>query len=267
MENYTLITGATGGLGGSFARLCGKRGDNLLLTGTKKEKLENLKKELAEKYKNIKIETLLCDLSCEKSRDEFFKQIDNLNINVNFLINNAGFIAEGEFLNHDDKEVLKIIRVNCEGTIDVTQKIIKKRDRSMPLNIITITSLAGYYPMPHMALYAATKSMLKNFMIALGVELKKENVYITTVCPSGMPTTKEMKEAIKSQGVFGEWTACSADKVAKISLNASKKHKAVVVPKFINKFIKFISKFAGEKFIAKYIGGRWKKSQQKRKFK
>ena len=74
-------------------------------------------------------------------------------------------------------------------------------------------------------------------MIALGVELKKENVFITTVCPSGMPTTEAMKDAIKSQGAFGVWTACSADKVAKISLNANKKKKAIVVPKFINKTI------------------------------
>ena len=264
MENYTLITGATGGLGKSFVNLFAKKGHNLICTATNEDRLNQLKKEILEKCPNIKVEAIACDLSYEEARCNLFKLIKEKKLNINFLVNNAGFIAEGEFLKHNDDEVLKIIRVNCEGTIDVTQKVIKNRDLSIPLNIITITSLAAYYPMPNMALYAGTKSMLKNFMIALGVELKKENVFITTVCPSGMPTTKAMQDAINSQGLFGKWTACSSDKVAQISFNANKKKKAVVVPKVINRFIKLISKFAGEKFIAKYIGARWKKSQQKR---
>ena len=267
MENYTLITGATGGLGGSFAYILAQMGHNLVLTGTRERRLEELKGQILEKHPNIKVLAISCDLSSEIARADFFNKLKKLECNINFLINNAGYIAEGDFLNHSDEEVLKIIRVNCEGTIDFTQKVIKARDKNLPLNIITVSSLAGYYPMPHMALYASTKAMLKNFMIALGQELKKERVYITTVCPSGMPTTKAMEEAIKSQGLFGVWSACSADKVAKISLKASKKRKAVVIPKCINKFIRFISRFAGEKFIAKYIGSRWKSSQQKRKFK
>lgn len=263
MKNYTLLTGATGGLGHSFAKLLASNGHNLIITGTNETKLNTLYESLKSEFKNIDVIAKICDLSSLEDRQSFIKEVLSIG-NINFLINNAGFIAEGDFVSFENEKAIKMIRVNCEATIDITQTIINARDKSIDLNIITIASLAGYYPMPHMALYSATKSFLKNFMVALAVELKKENVYITTVCPSGMPTTADMKNAIKSQGFFGKITSASADKVAKISLKANKKHKTVVVPLFINKTIKFISKFASEKFIAKYIGSRWKKSQKKR---
>ena len=162
---------------------------------------------------------------------------------------------------------MKIIKVNCEGTIDVTQKVIKARQNKEELNIITISSLAGDYPMPYMAIYAATKAMLTNFMIALNYELKGKNVYITTVCPSGIPTTDAMKEAIQSQGAGGRMTMCTPEKVAELSMKASSKHKVVLVPKAINRFIKGISKLCSDKALAKIVGKRWKKSQAKRNFK
>ena len=127
--------------------------------------------------------------------------------------------------------------------------------------------MAGYYPMPNMATYAATKAMLKNFMIALSKEMKGKGVYVTTICPSGIPTTDAMKEAIKSQGVAGKMTACSPEKVAKISMKASRKHKTVVVPKLVNKFILILSNLVGDRALSSVTGRMWKKSQEKRGFK
>ena len=267
MDLYTLITGATGGLGRAFVFECASRGDNLVLTGTNQTKLETIVNDVKQKFPNIKVVSKTCDLSSMASRDEFFEYLNNNQIVVNFLINNAGAIIEGEFLSHTNEEILKAIRVNCVGTIDVTQRVIKNRKEQERLHIITIASMAGYYPMPYMATYAATKAMLKNFMIALNKEMKGKNVFITTVCPSGIPTSDAMKEAIKSQGVAGRMTACSPEKIAKISMKASKKHKTVVVPKFINKFILVMSNLVGDRALSSVTGRMWKKSQDKRGFK
>ncbi len=264
MANYTLITGATGGLGNAFVYECAKRGDNLVLTGTNKTKLEAITNKVKEEFPQILVLSKTCDLSSEEDRITFFKFLKDENVNVNFLINNAGYIIEGEFLSHDDKEILKAIRVNVEGTVDVTQKVIKNRNKDIPLNIITVASMAGYYPMPYMATYAATKAMLKNFMQAINYEMKGKNVFITTVCPSGIPTTDAMKEAIKSQGLAGKMTMSLPEDIARMSMKASKKHKPIIVPKGINKFINFISKLTSEKTLTKVVGKRWKKSQDKR---
>ena len=267
MENFTLITGATGGLGKAFSEKCAKRGDNLVISGTKQERLDELKKEINTKYPEIKIVAMACDLSDENERVKFFDAVKKQKININFLINNAGLIVEGDFINMSDEDALKVIKVNCEGTIDFTQKVIKARDDRMPLHIITVASLAGYYPMPHMAMYAATKAMLKSFMVALALEMKDKNVFITTVCPSGIYTSDAMKEAIKAQGFNGKITANTPEQVAEFALKASKKHKIIVVPKAVNRFVKFISKFPSEKSLAKTTGRMWKKSQDKRNIK
>lgn len=264
MDFFSLITGATGVLGGAFARRCARDGHNLILTGSNQTKLDKIENEIKKDFPSLKVLAKTCDLSSEKSRDDFFAFLQEKNVKVNLLINNAGYIAEGDFLSYSDEEVLKIIRVNCEGTTDFTQKIIKLRDDRMPLNIITISSMAGDYPMPHMSMYSATKAMLTNLMVSLSEEMKGKNVFVTTICPSGIPTTKAMKDAIKSQGFGGRITACSPEKVVEISMKASRKHKVLVRPKMINKFLCVVSRPLSEKCKAKIVGKRWKKSQQKR---
>lgn len=263
----TLITGATGGLGNAFTIECAKRGDTLVLTGTNSIKLDAILSRVKTEFPDVKVFARTCDLSSEEARKGFFEWLKEEKIEIDFLINNAGYITEGEFLLHSDEEILKVIRVNCEGTIDVTQKVIKMRNKDVPLHILTVASLAGYYPMPYMNIYASTKAMLKNFMIALAYEMKKKNVFVTTICPSGIPTTQAMKDAIASQGAGGKMTMSTPEEVAKLGLKASKKHKVVVIPKSINRFIRFISMFVGDKALAKIVGKRWKKSQEKRNFK
>lgn len=267
MAVYSLITGATGGLGKAFVFECANRGDNLILTGSNQTKLDRIVDDVKAAFPGANIFSKTCDLSSLDSRNEFFNFIEENNLKINFLINNAGAIIEGEFISHSNEEILRAIRVNCEGTIDITQRVIKKRNKDESLHIVTIASMAGYYPMPYMATYAATKAMLKNFMIALNKEMKGKNVFITTICPSGIPTTDAMKEAIKSQGIAGRMTACSPEKIAKISLKASKKHKVVVVPKIINKFILVLSNLVGDRALSSVTGRMWKKSQEKRGFK
>ena len=95
---------------------------------------------------------------------------------------------------------------------------------------------------------------------------KDKNIIVTTVCPSGMATNKEMKESIKSMGFGGKITTLPVEKVAKISLKALKKRKAIVIPGAINKFLNIISKPFTKYFLAKRTGKIWRKSQQKRNF-
>ena len=185
---------------------------------------------------------------------------------VNKLINNAGVIIEGDLLKFSNDEIENAIMVNCVGTIDLTRKIFENRCENQKLEILTVSSQASFQPMPHMAVYGATKSFLTSMMTALKVEWKDKNVVVTTLCPSGMPTNKEMIESIKSMGFNGKITTLPAEKVAKIALKALKKKKSIVVPGVINRVIYFFSKLCSPYFLAKTTGKIWKKSQQKRGF-
>ena len=265
-KNCTLITGACGGLGRAFVKILAEKKENLILTGTNKSKLDTLLKDFEEDFKDIFVKTAICDLSSKKQIEDLIKDIKDSGLVVNKLINNAGVIIEGDLLRFSNEELEKAVMVNCLGTVELTKMIVENRDENQKLEILTVSSQASFQPMPHMSIYGATKSFLTSIMTALKVEWKNKNIAVTTICPSGMATNKEMIESIKSMGFNGKITTLPASKVAKCALKALKKKKAVVIPGVMNKVIYFLSKFCSPYFLAKTTGKIWKKSQQKRGF-
>ena len=264
MKNFTLITGATGGLGRAFVSDCAERKLNLILTGTNNEKLKKLSKEIGDKYKDIVILYKECNLADEKSINELINYIKEKKVNVNMLINNAGYIFETSFLSCSDDEVLTAIRVNVEGTVNLTQKILKSRVESEKFYLLTVSSLSCYSPMPQMAIYASSKVFLTNWSVALREELKNKNIFVSCVCPGGMATNEAMKRSIKSQGFFGRLSCLKVEKVAKISLNGLYKNKAIIIPGWFNKFMHVSSVLSSKKFQAKVLGKRWYRCEKKR---
>lgn len=266
MMNYTLITGACGGLGRSFVKLNALEKRNLLLTGTSEKKLELLVKDFKEEFKDIQVKTFVCDLGNLENRKALIKFIQDNEIVITRLINNAGVIIEGDMMRFEDEEIMKAVEVNCVGTLDLTKKLLKIRDENQKFEVLTVASVAGTYPIPHMAVYAATKAFLVSMFTSLAVEFKKTNVVFTNVCPGGMATNDAMKESIKSMGLGGKLSTLSTDKVAKIALKALKKGKTNVTPGFFNKILVGISKPFSKKFMAKSSGKIYAKSQAKRGF-
>lgn len=263
---YTLITGACGGLGQAFTKECAKNNENLILTGTSEKRLEELKEKILNEYKNIDIKTFVLNLANKENREGLLKFINEGKLAVSRLINNAGVIIEGDMMRFSDEEILNAVEVNCVGTLDITQKLLKVRDESQKFEVLTVSSAASSYPMPHMAVYAATKAFLVSMMTALAVEFKGKNVVFSTVCPGGIATTDAMKESIKSMGLGGKLSAQSPEKVAKVALKGLKRRKKIVVSGGFNKFLVFISKPCSRTFLAKNVGKIWAKSQKKRNF-
>ena len=266
MEKYTLITGACGGLGRAFVEQCADAKENLVLVGTSQKKLNGLVSDFADKFKDLKIETCVCNLGKSEDRKALVEILDKKQIKVSKLINNAGVIIEGDLLRFSDEEISNAVEVNCIGTLDLTKKLLQRRDETELFEVLTVASQAAFQPIPHMGVYAATKSFLLSIMTAIAIEMKDKNVVVTTSCPSGMATTDAMKESIKSMGLNGKLTTLSAIKVAKISLKALKKKKMIVIPGAFNKFVEAVSRPFTQTFLAKTTGKMWKKSQAKRNF-
>lgn len=266
-QYYTLITGATGGLGKAFCFEIAKEGKNLFLTGTSDKKLERLKEDLLDKYPDLNIKYKECDLSNFDSRVQLIDALKNNNVKINLLINNAGFITEGSIKHSDINTILKCIQVNCEGTIHITKSILDLKEKDDKLDIINVTSMAGNYPMPYMAIYSATKALLNNFMTSLRYEYKDDNVNVLNVEPGGIETTQEMIDAINAQGLKGRLTVTPAEKIAKQSLKLSKKNKKTYVPGFFNNFTLFVSNLAPTDVKTGMVGKMWRKSQDKRNIK
>lgn len=262
----TMITGACGGLGRAFVKLLAKKQENLVLVGTNREKLDKLLADFYAELNGLFVQTFVCDLSDKKSREDLIGSINKNNIIINKLINNAGVIIEGDILRLSNEEIEKTIQVNCIGTLELTKRLVEARDETKKFEILTISSQSAFQPIPHMSLYAGTKSFLTSMMLALKYEWKDKNIVVTTLCPSGMATTKEMQDSIKSMGFKGKITTLSTQKVAKAGLRALDRKKAIVIPGFINKLAYYLSKLCSPYFLAKTTGKMWKKSQDKRGF-
>lgn len=265
-KNCTLITGACGGLGRAFVKILSEKKENLILTGTSQEKLDLLLNDFKSEFEDIFVLTIVCDLAKREDRNNLVDQINDNGLVVNKLINNAGAIIEGDILRFSNEELENAVRVNCIGTVELTKMIVENRDEFRKLEILTVSSQSAFQPIPHMAIYSATKSFLTSIMLALKVEWKNKNIVVTTVCPSGMATNKEMCESIKSMGFNGKITTLPVEKVARCGLKALKRKRAMVIPGVMNKIIYFLSKFCSPYFLARTTGNIWKKSQSKRGF-
>ena len=263
----TLLTGACGGLGKAFCHQLVKDNIPLLICGTSETKLNSLKTELQTMSSNQVIYTFVLDLSNQENILKLGSYLEQNNLVVNRLINNAGFITEGSIKNSSTDTLMQAIKVNCEGTIALTKLILDRKRPSDTLKIITIASLAANYPMPYMAIYAASKSLLKSFMLSLRYEYRKDNVSVTVVTPSAIATSQAMIDAISAQGFKGKISCVSPEKIARKSLIKNNKNKAVFIPGVFNKLVNFISNITPRCIKIHFIGSSWKKSQKKRNIK
>ena len=180
-EVYTMITGATGGLGGAFVRLAVKNGENLILTGRHEEKLRLLKEKILAENTGADVRIFAVDLSDEGSREETIRQIAAEHLKIGRLINVAGADIQKAFTEYTQEKLCFQCRVNLEAAVALCRFALERRTEE--LEILNISSVSGLYPMPYFAIYSATKAALTAFSLALREEMKGKGVRVTVVLP------------------------------------------------------------------------------------
>ncbi|WP_161971149.1 SDR family NAD(P)-dependent oxidoreductase [Candidatus Borkfalkia ceftriaxoniphila] len=253
---YTLITGATGGIGRAFAETLAAKGQNLFLTGRSADKLNALKEELSSKYPSLRLIVFACDLTDERSRAEMYKTIDAQGVVFDRLCNVAGADIQKAFEKYTEKKIVFQCRVNLEATLSVTRFVLSRRADA--LEIVTISSMSGVYPMPYFALYSATKSALVSFFSSLRSELKGSGVKITTVLPGGVYTRPDIVKDIEGQGLWGKMSAKTPEYIAQKSLQAVRRNRKQLIPGFWNKFLATVPKIVPQNWRMRFIARRWR---------
>jgi hypothetical protein len=261
-HSYVLITGAAGGLGKAFAIECASRGWDLYLTDLRPEPLETLARSLRSTY-DVRVEIVPADLTDPLSRSDLVDTLDERFVHLWMLINVAGTDFEGPFFEQSREQIRTIIRLNVEGTLDMTRTMLAYRDPLTTFRIINVASLAAFYPMPIKATYAASKRFLLDFSQALGAELRSLGVTVTALCPAGMPTTAGCIQAIDAQGLAGQLTTMDVGAVANQTLNAALRGKSVVIPGGINRAVQVIGSLIPRPLLVRMIGSRWQSARAK----
>jgi len=262
MKSSVLISGATGGLGKAFAVECASRGYDLYLTDLHAESLAILAAALRRTY-GVEVRSRSCDLTEPVQRASLFEALRAERVRVWALINVAGTDHEGLFCEQSREHIRAILRLNIEGTLELTHALLGLRDPAAPFRIINVASLAAYYPMPHKATYAASKRFLLDFSLALREELASEGVTVTVLCPAGLPTTPECLAAISAQGLMGQITTQNIGVVAAGTLDAALRGRSIYVPGAINRLLAALGGLIPRALVAHFVGSRWKAAREK----
>lgn len=228
-----LITGASSGMGRDMARVLSKKGYDLILVARRKNKLEELAKELNTHVKIIKL-----DLSLEENCFKLYEQVKKEDIDI--LINNAGFGLFGMFYKTELDTELKMIDVNIKAYHILTKLFLKDfidKDKGYILNVC---SSAGFMAGPRLSTYYATKNYVTKLTMAINEELRqmKSNVHISALCPG--PVATEFNQV--AHGTFAIREANSYD-VAEYAINKLFKNKMIIVPTLMMKLTLFFNRF------------------------
>lgn len=225
-----LITGASAGIGATFAQELAARKTNLVLVARSPEKLQQLAAQLQAQYQ-IRVEIIVQDLTAPTAARSVFDTLTNKGITIDLLINNAGFGEYGDFTELDRERQLNMIQLNILALVDLTHLFLPGMRQRRSGNIINMSSVAAFQSMPYFCVYAATKSFILSFSEALWAENRKYGVRIIAVCP-GPTDTNFFKDAEFPSILvnFAEKNYTSTEVVVREALAALDREHPVVVP-------------------------------------
>jgi short-subunit dehydrogenase len=227
MNQVALVTGASSGIGAEFAKQLSQRGYEVILVARRAERLDALASQLG-----AKAHVIPCDLASAAA--SLAGKVAGLGLEVDLLVNSAGFGTHGRFGEIDSGRDAEQVRLNCEALVTLTHAFLPgmlKRGRG---GVITIASTAGMQPIPYEATYSATKAFARAFSDALSAELRGTGVRALCVSPGPVPT-----EWQRIAGYGPEFPAppvpgkISADQVATESLRAFDRGRRSIIPGFV----------------------------------
>lgn len=249
-NRWALVTGASGGVGKEIAKILAKKGWNLVLVARSESKLFNLKNELIDNYK-IDVNVFSIDLALEDSAKKIFDFCKENSIVVDLLINNAGCGLFGSSVELGEK-VLPMLNLNIIALTQMCAIFGKQMQENKSGSILNIGSIAGNQPTPMFASYAASKSYVLNYSLALRHELSKYGVNVTCVQPGYIRTEFDANCGIQSEKYkkFSYNNGMTAEAVAKVAVKSVFKKRSYVRAGFTNKIVAFFSGLIPKNFLA-----------------
>jgi len=228
-DSYALVTGASSGMGYDYAKLFAKDGKNIVVLARSRDKLEELKADL-EKQHGTKVMVLAKDLSDPKAPQEVFSELERAGINVDVLVNNAGFDVYGKFHDTDWRKESEMLQVNIIALTQLTKLFLKKMLEKKSGKIMNISSMVGFVPAPWSSVYGGTKHYVLGFSNAIAHELKGTGVSVTCFCPGNTKTLFwERGGARDAKGNRRGTLAMDAASAARFGYRALKKGRTTAV--------------------------------------
>jgi short-subunit dehydrogenase len=233
-ECTVLITGASAGIGREFARQLAPAVNTMILVARRNDRLEALELEL--KIINPKLEVFCrqLDLRDQAALERFCNWLDESALSVDLLVNNAGLGDRGAFIDSEWERVHAMLQVNIEALTYLTYRILPSMRKSGCGAILNVSSSASLVPVPHFAVYAATKAYVTSFSEALRAELRHANISVTALCPGPVPTefsdVANREPQVNTTSTTRDLFSVPVQEVVRSALDAVSRDRARVIP-------------------------------------
>lgn len=226
MRETVLVTGASAGIGLELARCAAAEGSNLILVARREERLRDLVTELEERH-NVKARLMVHDLDNPDAPQAIVDELGGVEVDV--LVNNAGFGARGAFAELALDEQIGMIHVNIEALTRLTRLLLPPMLERGRGGVLNVASTAGFQPGPYMSVYYASKAYVLSLSEALAEETKDTGVTITCLAPG--PTKTEFQDRAGTKLAWvSQLNPASAEDVARTGWNGFRSGKVIVIP-------------------------------------
>ena len=246
-SKWALITGASAGIGWALAEQLAAGGANLVLTARRTDRLQKLAADLAGKHK-AQVEVISADLVRPEAPLEIQAFTARKNIEVELLVNNAGFGAFGYAHEIPATPMLEMIQVNCSAVVHLTRLYLPGMVERRHGDVLIVASVAGFQALPFNSVYAATKAFDLLFAQGVAEEVRSFGVRVCALCPG--PTTTEFQEVARQPDRIFK-SSETAEKVARVGLHALARGKSYVVSGAMNRLMLESERLAPRSLVVK----------------
>lgn len=245
-----LVTGASSGIGRELVKVLARNGHDLVITARSADALEALAGSVEGKY-GVKATVIPLDLADPDAPQTLFVAVKTHNIQVDYLVNNAGFGLGGAFTDTPIEREIEMIEVNITALTHLTKLFLAPMLARRSGRIMNVASTAGFQPGPLMSVYYASKAYVISFSEALAEELKGTGITVTTFCPGATETKFASVAGLENSRLFKAGGLADAQDMAEYAYRAMMRGSRVSVPGFKNKLVAQGNRFAPRKLVTK----------------
>ena len=251
-QGYALITGASSGIGEEFARQLAAKGWSLILVARTQDQLEKVRGELMSAHMGIDVVAIPLDLTVTSAPADLFQRTQAARLDVELLINNAGFGAFAEFASLNLRRIRQMLDLNIVALVELTHLYLQPMMQRRRGGVINVASVAGFAPLPYSTVYAATKAFVKSFSDALFEEARHHGVQVLAVNP-GTTETNFFRVAGESP-LSHRARMQTSEQVVRESLRAFERKKSSVVTGAANRLLIVILTLLPRRWITSVVG-------------
>lgn len=222
---WALVTGASAGIGVALARKLAAGGTHLVLTARRRDRLDKLAAELSAKHQ-IRSEVIVADLAEPGASEKIYAETRQKGIEIELLINNAGFGQYGELTTVETQRLLEMVQVNCVAVVHLTRLYLADMVARGRGDVLIVASTASFQAVPYISTYAATKAFDLFFAEGLAEEMKPHGIRVCALCPG---STESEFHTVAGQEKFTMKHQETAEKVARTGLQALAAGKSYVI--------------------------------------